>query len=213
MQASCFSPMSGELKLLVIEDHPVYLEGLSFVLKRLSEEVVIECAHGVIEAQNHLGQNQGYDLILLDLCLPDEGGLSILRYLSEQKIFIPAIILSASEELRDVQRALKAGASGFISKASSSEVILNQIKKVMEGENCLPDFYQSQQVAELPELTPRQKEVLQLVCEGLPNKKICQRLHLTEHTIKSHMKTLFSELNVHNRTECARVAVDLGLLE
>ncbi len=83
----------------------------------------------------------------------------------------------------------------------------------MDGEHCLPDFYHSQQVLELPELTPRQQEVLQLVCKGLPNKKICQCLNLTEHTVKSHMKTLFSELNVHNRTECARVAVDLGLLE
>jgi DNA-binding NarL/FixJ family response regulator len=213
MQASGFSPLQGELKLLVIEDHPVYLEGLSFVLNRLSQQVVVECANGVVEAQARLRQNTSYDLILLDLCLPDEGGLAILKFLSEHQIFIPAVILSASEEQRDVQRAINAGASGFISKSSSSELILNQIKQVLEGDNCLPDFYQETPHTELPQLTPRQKEVLQLVCEGLPNKKICQCLNLTEHTIKSHLKTLFSTLGVHNRTECARVAAELGLLD
>lgn len=213
MQASCFSPLNRDLKLLVIEDHPVYLEGLSFVLKRLSEQVEIDCAHGVLEAQSCLKKSQDYDLILLDLYLPGEGGLSILRYLSRYQIFIPAVILSASEELRDVQHAINAGASGFISKSSGSDMILSQIKQVMEGESCLPDFYQPEQSIDLPILTPRQKEVLQLVCEGLPNKRICQRLNLTEHTVKSHMKSLFSEMGVHNRTECARVAVELGLLD
>lgn len=213
MQASNYSPMAGELKLLVVEDHPVYLEGLSFVLKRLSDEVSIECSNGASQAQDCLKRRQDYDLILLDLCLPDEGGISILKYLAEQRIFIPAIILSASEEQRDVQRAMSAGASGFISKSSSSDRILNQIKQVLEGETCLPEFYQAQTPLSIPELTPRQKEVLQLVCEGLPNKRICQRLNLTEHTIKSHLKTLFNELEVHNRTECARVALELGLLD
>jgi DNA-binding NarL/FixJ family response regulator len=212
MQAPGFSPIDGELKLLVVEDHPVYLEGLSFVLKRLSDKVVLECTKGAAEAQERLQKKQDYDLILLDLRLPDEGGLSILKFLAEQQIFIPAVVLSASEELRDVQRALNAGASGFISKSNNSDMILNQIKRVLEGESCLPDFYQSRSV-NIPELTPRQKEVLQLVCEGLPNKRICQRLNLTEHTIKSHLKTLFNELNVHNRTECARVASELGLVD
>lgn len=212
MQASGFSPLKGEIKLLVIEDHPVYLEGLTFVLKRLSDEVSIECTKGVLEAQNCLTKKQEFDLILLDLCLPDEGGLAILKFLSEQHIFIPAVILSASEDLRDVQRAINAGASGFISKSSGSDMILTQIQSVLEGDSCLPDFYHDQS-EDTPELTPRQKEVLQLVCEGLPNKKICQYLNLTEHTVKSHLKALFSELNVHNRTECARVAIELGLLD
>jgi len=213
-----FLPGEGALTLLVVEDHPVYLEGLSHILKKLSQNVTLKCVKGAQEAQALLAECQNFDLVLLDLGLPDGGGLSVLRFLKQQKIFIPAIILSASEEPKDVQRSLAAGASGFISKASGSEDILIAIGHIMAGGNYVPDFYSlsaehAHHMEKAPVLTPRQKEVLNLVVEGLPNKRICQRLNLTEHTVKSHLKTLFSLLDVHNRTECARAATELGLLE
>jgi DNA-binding NarL/FixJ family response regulator len=207
-----YASMPEVLKLLVVEDHPVYLEGLSYILKKLSEQVILTCVNSKHEAQALLAESQDYDLVLLDLGLPDGGGVSILRFLSHHKIFVPAIILSASEDDRDVQRAINAGASGYISKASGSDEILGAIKKIMSGERYLPDFYNDHDLTGLPKLTPRQKEVLKLVAEGLPNKRICQRLNLTEHTVKSHMKMLFSALNVHNRTECVRVAVEWNLI-
>ena len=205
------------LKLLVVEDHPVYLDGLSFILNKLADDVQLTCVQSTREAKSLIIENKSFDLILLDLNLPDGGGISVLRFLRENKIFIPVAILSASEEAKDVQCALKAGASGFISKASGSNEILTAITAILSGEGYLPVFYNDSMLCTeqrvIPSLTPRQNEVLKLVVEGLPNKRICQRLNLTEHTVKSHMKALFSLLNVHNRTRCARVAIELELID
>jgi|TARA_R110001599_G_scaffold52092_5_gene145782 DNA-binding NarL/FixJ family response regulator len=204
------------LKLLVVEDHPVYLEGLSYILKKLGDHLVLTCVNSTSDAIKLLEWNSDFDLVLLDLFLPDGGGLSVLRFISFKKIFIPAVILSASKESKDVQRSLIAGASGFISKASASDEILQAIDTILKGEHFWPDFYSPLSNAEglnAPSLTRRQLEVLALVAEGLPNKRICQILNVSEHTVKSYMKCLFSALNVHNRTECARVAIELGLID
>ena len=205
----------AEIKLLIVEDHPVYLEGLSFVLNKLSNDVNLVCVNTISEAQKILSQTSNFDLILLDLGLPDDSGLSLLRFLKAHQIFIPVAMLSASEKPQDIQASMAAGASGFISKASCSEELLAAIHHILSGENYLPAFYSQLDHLDrlaLPSLTPRQKEVLILLAEGLPNKRICQRLNLTEHTIKSHLKSLFSLLHVHTRTECAKAAAELGLL-
>lgn len=219
MQALHHVVSQEAIKLLVVEDHPVYLEGLSYILKKLDNKLALTSVYSTREALELLREAPDFDLALVDLCLPDGGGLSILRFLTEQKLFIPAVILSASEEPKDVLKAKVAGASGFISKASNSELIIQAIRKILNGDHYWPDFYSestsevfSERLAERPSLTPRQLEVLQLVAEGLPNKRICQLLNVSEHTVKSYMKLLFSELNVHNRTECARVAIELGLI-
>jgi len=214
-QEYCVSEQA--LKLLVVEDHPIYLEGLSFILKKLSKKVSLKCVHSANDARMLLTEDQSFDLVLLDLGLPDGGGISVLKFIKDKKIFTPAVILSASEESRDVQCSLKAGASGFISKASESKEILAAITVILSGDNYLPAFYNESALCsdeiKKPSLTPRQNDVLRLVMEGLPNKRICRCLNLTEHTIKSHMKALFTLLNVHNRTECARVAIELELLD
>ncbi len=214
MALRCSDADTQSLKLLVVEDHPVYLEGLYYVLESLAETVQIESAQGLEAAKQALQHKPQFDLILLDLNLYDGAGLSLLRYMQIHRIMIPVAVLSASEESRDVSAAMSAGASGFISKASGRADIAQAIQSVMDGDSPLPDFYVDSSTAtrDVPSLTPRQLEVLQLLAEGLPNKRICQQLNLTEHTVKSHIKTLFALLDVHNRTECARTAVELGLI-
>lgn len=216
MQSLLHTSHQEVLKLLVVEDHPVYLEGLSYILRKLGDHLVLTCVNSATDAIALLEKQTDFDLVLLDLSLPDGGGLSILRFISFKKIFIPAVILSASEEPKDVQRSSLAGASGFISKASASDEILRAIDIILKGEHYWPSFYSppsSSEALKSPSLTRRQLEVLALVAEGLPNKRICQLLNISEHTVKSYMKCLFSALNVHNRTECARVAIELGLLD
>ncbi len=216
MQPLLHASNQEALKLLVVEDHPVYLEGLSYILRKLGDGLLLKSVNSTADAIKLLEAKPDFDLVLLDLSLPDGGGLSVLRYLSIKKIFIPAVILSASEESKDVHRSVVAGASGFISKASRSEDIILAIHKILKGEHYWPEFYSPQSHSEAlhqPSFTPRQLEVLKLVAEGLPNKRICQLLNVSEHTVKSYMKCLFSELDVHNRTECARVAIELGLVD
>jgi len=200
---------SNNLKLLVVEDHPIFFEGLSFILNQLAPVVDIDCVNNVVNAKQKLLANSDYDLILLDLGLPDQGGLSLISFIKNQHILIPVSILSASENINDIDISLACGASGFISKSSGSEEILKAIKSILVGKTYLPRFYTPQ---ENLSLTPRQKEVLLLLAEGLPNKRICQQLNLSDHTVKSHLKSLFTLFDVHNRTECTRKAIALGLL-
>lgn len=208
---------AASVRFLIVEDHPLFLEGLTLALQKMPSQVYLKSVGSAQAAKAALVQSSDFDLILLDLHLPDGQGLSLLRYLQIKKIFIPVAIISASEEQSDVNAALKAGASGFISKANNSAAIVSSVESILAGEQCLPDFYHTASKAQSAlrarlNLTPRQLEVLELLAEGLPNKRICQRLELTEHTVKSHLKMLFQLLEVHNRTECVQKAAKLGFL-
>jgi len=212
-------PANGpeHLKLVIIDDHPLFLEGLSLTLRNLSPTVEIHCFGSLAEARAAFAQKDDVDLVLLDLMLPDGRGLSFLRDLQSQALFIPTIVISASTDSRDVKAALMAGANGFISKSAGGKNIIKHIKAALNGDVVLPDFYLGDQACHplqpVEILTPRQQEVLLLIAEGMSNKAICQRLNLTEHTVKTHIKALFQNLDVHSRTECVHVATVMGLLE
>lgn len=205
------------LNLMVVDDHPLYVEGLMLALTRLTPTDHIQAFTNGIDALEWVLSGKRVDLILLDLNLPDQDGISFLQQIRKRKLPIPIVMLSASEDPADVHASLVAGASGFISKASGSAQIIASINEALAGNPCVPDFYQASAnltstLSEELNITPRQLEVLKLLASGMPNKRICTTLGLTEHTVKSHLKALFSALEVHNRTECVNVAMRLGLL-
>jgi len=209
--------LADRLRLLVVDDHPLFIEGLSVTLQGLPQKVAITTATTAEAAVRTLKVDTGFDLILLDLSLPDGKGLSLLRHVQLKKLFIPVVVISASEQARDVDDALRAGANGFVGKGQGRQGILNAIERVMAGDIYLPPFYQQGTTVQevqtvVPLLTSRQMDVLSLLAMGLPNKRICTELGLTEHTVKTHLKALFSTLDVHNRTECVRKAERMGLL-
>ncbi|MCP5207588.1 MAG: response regulator transcription factor [Hahellaceae bacterium] len=205
------------LNLMVVDDHPLYVEGLTLALARLTPTEHIQAFTNGIDALEWVLSGKRVDLILLDLNLPDQDGISFLQQIRKRKLPIPIVILSASEDPADVHASLVAGASGFISKASSSAQLIASINEALSGNPCVPDFYQpsaniANSLTDDLNITPRQLEVLKLLASGMPNKRICTTLGLTEHTVKSHLKALFSALEVHNRTECVNVAARLGLI-
>ncbi len=212
--------IATELRVLMIDDHLLVAEGLRAALAQselfFKMEIALDCA----AATNILTKDQDFDLILLDLSLPDSRGLRFLRKLMQQQLLIPIVILSGSEDPEDVELALTSGAQGFICKSSSRQEIYDAIVAILQGKTVTPAFYrhhrrhhrQDPQV-DLAAITPRQAEVLNLLAQGLPNKRICSELNLTEDTIKSHLKSLFMHLNVHNRTECVRVAAKWNLID
>ncbi|MCP5161171.1 MAG: response regulator transcription factor [Hahellaceae bacterium] len=209
--------LPDRLRLLVVDDHPLFVEGLSLTLQGLPQKVAITAAATAEAAIRTLKVDPSFDLILLDLSLPDGRGLSLLRHVQLKRLFIPVIVISASEQTVDVDDALRAGANGFIGKGQGRQGILEAIDLVLTGEIYVPPFYTSSESlpdtnAVTPLLTSRQSEVLLLLAQGLPNKRICSELGLTEHTVKTHLKALFSLLDAHNRTECVRKAERMGLL-
>lgn len=209
------SSLPPDTRLLLIDDHQIYLDGLSLTLGSLCEGVKLDHARNAAEALQ-LVREYPYDLILLDLQLPDSSGLSLMQKLRAADAMVPIAILSASNSPSDLEAALQLGAAGFISKTTDGKTLLDAVTQllysaqVVIGDTALKIDRQTS--AREVGITPRQLEILDLLAEGLPNKVICQRLSLSEDTVKTHLKALFSSLDCHNRTECVTQARKLGLV-
>ncbi|UVE18742.1 response regulator transcription factor [Pseudomonas sp. LS44] len=200
-----FTDIPEHLSLLLVDDHSLLLDGLSLVLNPLSPGLQIHKARSAEEARQLVG-TQDFDLILLDLRLPDGSGLDLLRNWQQEGLLTPVAILSASDSNHDAQAAYAAGARGFISKNCDADELRQSVSRVLLGET-LPSTTRPASC----HLTQRQLDILFLLVEGLPNKLISRRLHISQDTVKFHLKVLFQELGVSNRTACVNAARQLGL--
>ncbi|MDL0431127.1 response regulator transcription factor [Marinobacter sp. TBZ242] len=197
-------------RVLIVDDHPFFLFGLTAILEQeqLVNEVV--CVTSVTDAVEDLRCHPETSLVLLDLTLQGEAGLSLFSELEGVGVPVPVVVISSREDETSVRAAKSAGAVGFLPKSADRRSLVRMIRRVSGGDLFYPSL---QMPAHTPEtLTPRQLEVLVLLAEGLPNKRICQALSLTEHTVKTHLKAIFAHLDAHNRTECVAQARALGLI-
>lgn len=197
-------------RALIVDDHPFFLFGLTAILEqeKLVDDVV--CVASVADAVEDLRQHPETSLVLLDLTLQGEAGLSLFAELENLGVPVPVVVISSREDETSVRAAKSAGAVGFLPKSADRGSLIRMVRQVSSGQLYYPSL---QMPAHAPEtLTPRQLEVLVLLAEGLPNKRICQALNLTEHTVKTHLKAIFALLDAHNRTECVAQARALGLI-
>jgi len=166
----------------------------------------------IAELEARLAEKTDWDLVLLDLNMPGAYGFSGLVLLRGQYPQLPVVMISAQEEAAVVVRAREFGASGFIPKSSSLEVLQQAVRQVLEGEVWWPP--QSEEAvslsseakaasAGLASLTPQQFRVLTMVCEGLLNKQIAYELSVSEATVKAHVTAIFRKLGVRTRTQAA----------
>lgn len=214
------------MNILIIDDHPLYIEGISYLLKQLSDDVNILKAVTIPDAITHLEANTDFDLILLDLDLPEMDGFSLLERFSANELCMPLVIVSAEEKAGLIQRALSWGAMGFMPKSFSPTEMLDAFREILEGNIFIPENIQVL-ISRLPSeknaknltealqqtgISKKQFEVLKLISKGYSNQKIAVTLNRTEHTVKSHISALFQLLHVNNRTECVKVARDRGLI-
>jgi DNA-binding NarL/FixJ family response regulator len=193
-----------------VDDHPFFLFGLTAILEqeKLVDDVV--CVASVGNAVEDLRHHPETSLVLLDLTLQGEAGLSLFAELERIGVPVPVVVISSREDETSVRAAKSAGAIGFLPKSADRQSLVRMMRQVSRGQLFYPSL---QMPAHTPEtLTPRQLEVLVLLAEGLPNKRICQVLNLTEHTVKTHLKAIFAHLDAHNRTECVAQARVLGLI-
>ncbi len=213
--------LPNPLTILLVDDHQVYIDGVKLALAGMPVAVNFIEANSVAEARKLLTYAKLPDLILLDLNLPDASGKSLLSESVPRAI--PVIVLSALDDASAVHAMLAEGACGFVSKTQGAADIIKACLCVLNGERYIPPFVQSTpppaslegintELAKNHGLTRRQMEVLRLLAIGLQNKLICDRLNLTEDTVKSHLKQLFSNLKVRNRTECVATARQLGIV-
>lgn len=219
--------MSKTLNILVIDDHPLFLDGIKLGLESLPDRHYdIITLSSTTQALRWFQHQRDVDLILCDLKMPDINGIEFVQHLYKRDIWIPMAIISASENPLDIANALDAGAAGFINKSSDRQALDQAIQAILAGERYVPASYGEARAprvglysgksllstADALGITPRQLDVLNLIEQGCRNKDICERLGIAESTVKSHTKALFQALNVDNRTACVRAAQQLGLL-
>ncbi|MES2821525.1 MAG: response regulator transcription factor [Pseudomonadota bacterium] len=201
-----YSALPERLALLLVDDHRIFLDGLALALGPLSPSLQIRTAQTAAEAETWL-QSQDFDLILLDLRLPDMPGLELLQRWQLAGRMTPVAILSASDSPQDAEAALAAGALGFIPKSADGDNLRQSITRVLLGETLPPPAKDKGS-----SLTPRQRDILLLLADGLPNKAISRKIGVSEDTVKTHLRALFHEFDVHTRTACVSAARQRGWL-
>jgi DNA-binding NarL/FixJ family response regulator len=207
------------MRLIVIDDHPLILEAMRWLLRGLQAQADIataaDCESGLALAE----RGPLPDLVLLDMQLPGLGGMSAVRAWRSRWPMVPLVVLSASRDARTVTEVLNAGAAGFIPKSTSNEVMLAALRLVLDGGRYLPPLLldAGDSVQRAPSavqslaLTERQLQVLRLLAQGAPNKVIGRELGLAERTVKAHVTAVLRTLKVSNRTHVAIAAARLGL--
>jgi DNA-binding NarL/FixJ family response regulator len=207
------------LKVLLADDHPLFREGVKPVLQKLDRDLQLVEATDYPSAFAAAHQARDLDLALLDLYMPGMVGVEGVTRFRSAFPEIPVVVLSASEQAEDIHRLLNAGALGYVTKSSPSEVILNALRLVLAGGVYVPpsllenhgngtvEFDTSRPAP----LTLRQIEVLRELAKGQSNKQIAGVLGVTEGTVKIHLAAIFRILKVNNRTEAVLVAQKMGL--
>lgn len=193
------------MKILVIDDHALFREGLRYVLETLDSSVEVLEASSAAQALTEVKRISDLRLVLLDLSLPDGNGFEVLEHFAVHYKHIPIIVLTASDQRNDLTQAMRKGARGYILKSSSSETMHNAIKLVLSGEIYAPyDIMNADASTETdatPAFSPRQLEVMALIIEGCTNRKIAECLNLSESTVKMHISAIFQKLGVRSRTK------------
>jgi DNA-binding NarL/FixJ family response regulator len=203
------------LNILVIEDHALVREGLARVLKEIDDEgAELHTAANVEQAMTVLERVPDMDLVTLDLALPGVDGLTWLGAQRRQFPAVPFVVISAYDDEATVRRVLKAGASGFISKAYPVEQMVAALRRVLAGEIVEPSALSPPSVGiDVPVgppvsarakdlgLSQRQGEVLALMAKGQSNREVARVLGLTEGTVKIHVTAIFKALGVSSRTQ------------
>ncbi|MDH5182962.1 MAG: response regulator transcription factor [Gammaproteobacteria bacterium] len=215
------------MKILVVDDHPLFIDGISQVLKRLSSCVVITKVMTVADAIVQIDSGKEFDLILLDLNIPELDGNTLLHRYRSDELCIPLVIVSSEEKAGLIRNCLNWGAMGFIPKSYGAEEMLTAIRHILEGNIYIPEFVnelinrlpKEERSNKLPDLlrkngiSKKQYAVLELLANGHSNQQISTILNRTEHTVKSHISALLQILNVKNRIECIKVAKSRNLLD
>ena len=204
--------------LLIVDDHALLRDALAGSLSNHFNGASIEQADSLNTCLNYLQDGHDPDLIIYDLNLNDHQGASGISKIREVCTDIPVLVISAEQDKQTILACLSAGAAGFALKANPKEDFIHAVEQVLAGQIYFPDMHQSQLNTDtsisresLETLTNKQLQVLSLIAEGQANKEICDRLHIAETTVKTHVSEILKKLNVKNRTKAA-LAVDKNLI-
>ncbi|RZM01925.1 MAG: response regulator transcription factor [Pedobacter sp.] len=211
------------IKILIIDDHPLVIDGIKSMLKEESYLQVTSSARSGKEAMIELSSGKTFDIILLDINLPDTDGLQLCEQIRQLYKDVKIIGLTSINEAGIISQMIRKGANGYLLKDMEKEELITAIDRVMDGAVYLSQAANEkilQQLRELdinpdkvPVFTRREKEILQLIEKGMTSQEIAASLFLSSYTVDTHRKNMLQKLNVHNTQSLLKVARNLGLLE
>lgn len=203
-----------KIRVLIADDHVTVREGLAAIIGRQSDMMVIgEAATGRDAVE--LWKMHCPHVTLLDLRMPLLDGVGALNEIRQHEPTARIIVLTTFDTDNDIARAIRAGAKGYVLKGAQREELLDCIRKVHAGETSIPASLVSKLAASMSSaaLTVREIDVLTLLARGKSNKEIGMKLYISETTVKSHLRSIFTKLNVLSRTEAVTTASRLGLIQ
>lgn len=223
--ASSRAPLSclnqNMTSILIADDHPLFRAALRQAVENSFEDVTIHEVDSLAALEQIGEQNIPLDVILLDLHMPGTHGFSGLIYLRGRYPKVPLAIISATEEVDVIHRAMHFGANGFIPKSATLNTMMDALRQIRAGQAWLPEDARRVPAPVMPDLsamqdrvgslTPQQFRVMGMLLEGLQNKVIAYELDVSEATIKAHMTAIFRKLGVRNRTQAVLALKDLAI--
>ncbi|BCJ34167.1 DNA-binding response regulator [Actinocatenispora thailandica] len=215
--------MAETIRVLVVDDHPMWREAVARDLRTAGFEVVADVGEG--QQAVRIAPAVRPDVVVLDLQLPDMPGVEVIRGLLSVRAETRILVLSASGERQDVLDAVKAGAVGYLVKSAGRDEFLAALARTAQGDPVftpglaglvLGEFRRLARTerpadGDAPRLTDRETEILRLVATGLSYRQIAERLTLSHRTVQNHVQNILGKLQMHNRVELVRYAIEHGL--
>ena len=211
------------VRVVLVDDHDLLRRGIRTMLETEDIEVVGEASDGT-KVSEMVGELTP-DVVLIDVVMPNQDGIETTRDIKNAYPNVGVVVLSGHDEQQFIFDALKAGASGYLLKTADLEEVVSTVRSVAAGQAKIDpsvaakvlDEFQSYQKAEVSEvfqpLTPREREILSLMSEGLPNKTIAARLSISERTVTTHVANIYSKLQVNNRVSAIQEAMRRRILD
>lgn len=197
------------IRIILADDHPPLRAGLAAILNSHADlEVVAEAGSG----REMMALQERADVYIMDLRMPDGDGLQTIKSLVARDPAAKVLVLTTYDNEEDIFHALESGARGYLLKDTTKEEIIAAVRQIHQGERYLPQAVAARLADRLvrPSLTPRELDVLRLVSRGRTNKEMAAAMFISEETVKTHMKSLFQKLDVHDRAEAVSVSLQRG---
>ncbi|WP_128429219.1 response regulator [Streptomyces cyaneus] len=222
------SGQQGTIKVMVVDDHPMWRDAVARDLAESGFDVVATAGDG--DQAVRRAKAAAPDVLVLDLNLPAKPGVQVCKELVGHNPALRVLVLSASGEHADVLEAVKSGATGYLLKSASTEELLDAVRRTAVGDPVFTPGLAGLVLGEYrrlasepapatqdadqpgaPQLTERETEVLRLVAKGLSYKQIAERLVISHRTVQNHVQNTLGKLQLHNRVELVRYAIERGL--